>query len=158
MMRPEDAVAAASYGADAIGLVFYKSAKRCLTIERAHDIIAVLPAFVSPVALFVDASIDEIRETTSRLHVRHVQLHGNEPPSVVAGLRDLAVLKAIRVERDSFGQTLKSWRDAIASGNLTNLKGFVLETPGVSHGGSGVVNDWATVRQQVEQKSFEGLP
>jgi phosphoribosylanthranilate isomerase len=53
---------------------------------------------------------------------------------------------------------LNTWRDAIVSKHLTNLKGFVLETPGVAHGGSGVANDWATVREFVERRVFEGLP
>jgi phosphoribosylanthranilate isomerase len=158
MMRAEDAVEAAKCGADAIGLVFYKPAPRCLAIEQAREILDALPPFVTPVGLFVDAPVDEVCQITSRLNVRHVQLHGNESPQIVAQLRHLAVIKALRVEKDSFAQTLATWREAIAGEKLSNLKGFVLETPGVPHGGSGLPNDWATVRQHIEMKSFEGLP
>jgi phosphoribosylanthranilate isomerase len=158
MMRPEDAVAAAECGADAIGLVFYKAAKRCLSVELAQEILDALPAFVTPVGLFFNASADEVRETASRLRLRHVQLHGNESPQVVADLREFNVLKALCVERDSFRQTLASWREAIRSKQLLNLKGFILETPGIAHGGSGVPNDWQAIRQLVNEKVFEGLP
>jgi phosphoribosylanthranilate isomerase len=158
MMRPEDAVAAADAGADAIGLVFYKAAKRCLSMEQAEKILAALPGFVTPVGLFFDADANEVRTTASHLRLRHVQLHGNESPEVVAELREFNVLKAIRVERDGLAKTLSTWRDAIASKHLINLKGFVLETPGVAHGGSGVANDWTTIRQFVERKAFAGLP
>ncbi len=156
-MRPEDVVAAADCGADAIGLVFYKAAKRCLSIDQAQKILDVLPAFVTPVGLFFDARADEVRETASRLRLRHVQLHGNESPEVVANLREFNVLKALRVERDSFRQTLASWREAIRSKQLANLKGFILETPGIAHGGSGVPNDWQAIRQFASEKLFEGL-
>lgn len=158
MMRPEDAVAAAECGADAIGLVFYKAAKRCLSIEQAQKILDVLPAFVTPVGLFFDASADEVRETASRLRLRHVQLHGNESPEVVADLREFNVLKALRVERNSFPKTLASWREAMRSKQLVNLKGLILETAGIAHGGSGVANDWATIRQFANEKLFDGLP
>lgn len=157
-MRPEDAQAAASYGADAIGLVFHRPARRCVTLEQAEQILQMVPAFVSAVGLFVDAPADEIRATATRLRLRHVQLHGNESPQVVEELRDFSVIKAIRVERDSFGQTLQTWRDAIATGQLHHLKGLVLETAGVSQGGSGQVNDWGTIRRHIELNSFDGLP
>ena len=40
MTRAEDAVAAADCGADAVGLVFYRPAPRCVTRERAREILA----------------------------------------------------------------------------------------------------------------------
>src|SRR5829696_5246503 len=78
--RPEDALAAARAGADAIGLVFYPAAPRRVTQEQARAILAVLPAFVTLVALFVDAEIEAVRRATTELHLRHVQLNGDETP------------------------------------------------------------------------------
>ena len=60
--RPEDALAAAEAGADAIGLVFYAKSKRAVTAAQAKEIAAVLPPFVSAVALFVNEQSDVIRE------------------------------------------------------------------------------------------------
>src|SRR5437879_4623095 len=97
--RVEDALAAARAGADAIGMVFYKSAPRCITIQRAREILAVLPPFVTPVGLFVDAAVDEVLRTAGELPLRHVQLHGRETPETVAGLRGRAVIKALRVSK-----------------------------------------------------------
>src|SRR5262249_430406 len=71
--RPEDALAAANAGADAIGIVFYKAAPRCVSDETAAAILRVLPPFVTPVGLFVDATAAEINETARRLGLRHVQ-------------------------------------------------------------------------------------
>ena len=51
--RPEDALAAAELGADAIGLVFYAKSKRAVSIEQAQVVVKNLPPFVSVVGLFV---------------------------------------------------------------------------------------------------------
>ena len=157
--RPEDAAAAAEAGADAIGLVFHPPAPRCLTMERAREILAATAAFVTPVGLFVDVSADEVRKTAAALGLRHVQLNGAESPETVSSLSGLAVIKAVRVDPGRFGQTLSLWRDAVRSLGLTNLKGLVLETAGTgAAGGTGVANDWATVLRHLAAGDFDGLP
>src|SRR5947209_8423263 len=142
VMRVEDALAAARAGADAIGMVFYKSAPRCITVERAREILAALPAFVTPVGLFVDAPVPEIRSVTDALRLRYVQLHGAESPVVAAELVGHIALKAVKVDRMTFAGDLDVWRKAVGSGQVTNLRGLVLETATKSAGGSGVENDW----------------
>src|SRR3712207_528692 len=76
--RPEDAAAAAAHGADAIGLVFYAPAPRCITAERAREILTAVPPFVSPVGLFVDEAPTAVLARAQALRLRHVQLHGRE--------------------------------------------------------------------------------
>src|SRR5437762_3220862 len=114
MTRPVDALEAARAGADAIGLVFYSAAPRRVTLEQARAILDVLPPFVTPVGLFVDSPADEVLRVAGQLHLRHVQLHGHESPELIAKLGNLAVIKAIRVERDRLRETLATWRSAIA--------------------------------------------
>src|SRR5438045_1058288 len=80
VMRVEDALAAARFGADAIGMVFYKSAKRNISTERAREIMAALPPFVTPVGLFVDDPPQEILDRAAELNLRHIQLQGDESP------------------------------------------------------------------------------
>jgi phosphoribosylanthranilate isomerase len=63
------------------------------------------------------------------------------------------------VDPENFGQTLARWRDAITALGLTNLKGLVLETAGTGQaGGTGVANDWQTVREHQANGGFAGLP
>jgi phosphoribosylanthranilate isomerase len=157
-MRPEDAQEAARAGADAIGMVFYPKAKRCISVERAREILHRLPAFVSPVALFVDQDVEEIKHVAGQLGVRHVQLHGDESPATVAALREFTVLKAVRAARQTLGPELEFWREAMESLDLANLQGFVLETPGGGHGGSGVENDWEGIAALQKAGVFEKLP
>lgn len=157
--RPEDALAAAVAGADAVGLVFHPAARRHVSADQARQIVDVLPAFATPVGVFVDADVEVLRRSASAVHLRHIQLNGHEPPEYVAELREFAVVKAVRVDPERFGETLKAWREAIADLGLTNLKALVLETAGSTQpGGSGVPNDWETVRLHQARRAFDGLP
>src|SRR4051794_25651762 len=95
--RVEDARMAAQLGADAIGMVFHPASPRNVTLELAREILRVLPPFVTPVGLFVDARPEEITRVTATLGLRHVQLHGRETPVDASAIR-ATVIKAIRVD------------------------------------------------------------
>jgi len=150
-------MAAARAGADAVGMIFHPPAGRNVSLTRAGEILAVLPPFVTPVGLFVDQEPNKIREIARSLGLRHIQLHGNEPPEVVADLREFTILKAVRVSAATFGAELDRWRESISRLKLTHLQGLVLETAGVS-GGSGRANDWETVRRHRQRGDLIGLP
>jgi phosphoribosylanthranilate isomerase len=156
--RPEDALAAAYAGADAIGLVFHEPAPRNISVEQAGQILDALPTFVTPVGVFANAEPAFLHDVVARLHLRNVQLNGDEQPDYVAGLKHLAVVKAVRVDA-AFAETLRKWRDARSSPGLSNLKGVVLETGGTRQaGGTGVPNDWDAVRRHQASGGFGGLP
>ena len=76
--RPEDGVAAASAGADAVGLVFWPHSPRSVTTARARAIVAALPPFVTVVGLFVDPAPEEVRATLAAVPVDVLQFHGAE--------------------------------------------------------------------------------
>ncbi len=78
--RLADAIHAAAHGATALGFVFWDRSPRRVTPERAAEIIAGLPADVTPVGVFVNEPIDGIRAIVERTGIRAVQLHGDEPP------------------------------------------------------------------------------
>lgn len=159
MTRPEDAASAAHAGGDAVGLVFYEPVARYVTPQQAEKILAELPPFVTPVGLFVNAVTDEILEIAESLRIRHLQLHGDEPPGAVAELRGFSVVKAIRVSPGALVTELTKWRDAIRELRLSNLHGIVLETAHASQpGGTGVVNDFGAIREAQQAGEFAGLP
>lgn len=156
--RPEDAAAAARAGADAIGLVFDPAAPRHVSVHQAAEILAALPALVTPVGVFVDAEVSVLLGTVEMLGLRHVQLNGNETPEYVADLPKLAVIKSVAVD-GMLADTLGAWRDMGRTLRLTNLKGFVLETSGTGQaGGTGVPNDWAAVKEHQARGTFDKLP
>lgn len=76
--RPEDARVAVDSGADAIGLVFYEKSPRSVDAERAAQIVAVVPPFVTVVALFVDELAANITRILDRVPVDLIQFHGDE--------------------------------------------------------------------------------
>lgn len=154
-MRPEDALAAAEAGTDAIGLVFYSKAKRCINVETARKIIAVLPPFVTPVGLFVNAGVDDIRRVADSIRLRHVQLHGEETPELVAKLDSYVVLKSIWADRATLERDVEKWKAA----GLPQLRGLLLETPntGVA-GGSGMENDWKMISEFIQAGVFKNAP
>lgn len=151
--RPQDAVAAVAAGADAIGMAFVPAAFRNCPADVARQIVDALPAFVTPVGLFVDAPVAAIRDSAKSLRLGAIQLHGHESPQTVAELAEFNVLKAIHADAATLDATLSTWREA----RLDNLRGILLETPGTG-GGSGQENDWEAICLAQERGSFEGLP
>jgi phosphoribosylanthranilate isomerase len=157
--RVEDALASARAGADAIGLVFHPSAPRFVPLDRVKEILAALPPFVTPVGVFVNTDSREILDLAYQLRLRMVQLNGNEPADMIAELRGLSVIKAVRVSPATFADELSKWREQIELLDLHNLRGIVLETAGTRQpGGSGVANDWSAIRQRQDEGDFDGLP
>jgi phosphoribosylanthranilate isomerase len=91
----EDALAAVSYGADALGFVFAPSPRQVKS-ETVREIVDRLPALVMKVGVFVDATHDELKAAKELCGLDLVQLHGNEAE---AGGRRLGpgVIRALRV-------------------------------------------------------------
>jgi phosphoribosylanthranilate isomerase len=129
---PADAVLAAELGASAIGLVFWPSSPRSVSVERARHIVSVLPPFVSTVGVFVD-QIEDARAIAADVRLSAVQLHGDERPD---DYRDfpVPVIKAVAVWNGSSGDLT-----AAIPPNVTVL----LDTHDpVRRGGTGQVIDW----------------
>jgi phosphoribosylanthranilate isomerase len=76
--RVADADAAVAAGADAIGLVLDPASPRFISLEQAAMIRARLPPFVQAVALFRNASPDDVGRARQALHPDLLQFHGDE--------------------------------------------------------------------------------
>jgi phosphoribosylanthranilate isomerase len=86
MTRLTDALHAVEHGATALGFVFWPASPRCVTPERAAEIIAELPSTVMAVGVFVNESIDGIRHVAAQARLTAVQLHGDEPAAYADAL------------------------------------------------------------------------
>lgn len=132
--RPQDGIAAAEAGADAIGLVFYAKSPRHVVIEQAASIVRALPPFVSTVALFVNPALDEVEAVMRQVRPDVLQFHGEESPEFCRAF-GAPYLKAARVRpqtdllqfaalyADAQGLLLDAWNEA-------------------AHGGTGERFDW----------------
>ena len=139
--RPEDALAAANSGADAIGLVFYADSPRAVTVQEAKDIAQVLPPFVTLVSLFVNAPAETISNVLSQVPVGLIQFHGDEDSRFCREF-GRPWIKALRV-RDSMNVA----KEAAA---LSGATGVLLDAwqEGVP-GGTGRTFDWALANEQL---------
>ena len=97
LTNEEDAVQAAAAGASALGVVFAPASPRCVTADRARDIVRAVPASVPVVGVFVDAPLEEIVATVAHTGIRWVQLHGHAPASYASALT-MPLLRAAGVD------------------------------------------------------------
>ena len=78
--READVDAAVALGADAIGFVLYPPSPRAVSIERAAELAARLPAFVTPVLLFVNDRRERVQAACAAVPGALLQFHGDESP------------------------------------------------------------------------------
>lgn len=147
--RPEDGLAAAEAGADAVGFVFYSMSPRKVDVAQARAVTRVLPPFVLRVGVFVDATPGEMARVADAVGLDLLQLHGNEPLESLEGLPRRA-LKAVRVGPGFTSEEAVRYADR-AAGIVVDTR-LVGET--VMPGGTGVPFDWSLVRGLRDEVSF----
>ena len=81
LTREQDVQASVDAGANAIGFVLYPPSPRHVSPERAAELAALLPAFVTPVLLFVNASLEDIVHAAALVPGAWLQFHGDETPA-----------------------------------------------------------------------------
>lgn len=99
-----DAVAAVDAGADAIGLNFVSTSRRCLDIDSARMIRSVVPDRVMTVGVFWNHSASEVLTIMRTLGLGAAQLHGDVPmvaTAVAAAVE--TVIRVVKVEGPSIG-------------------------------------------------------
>jgi len=120
IMTPLDAAAALVAGADAIGLNFYPRSKRAVTVGEAEEIRGWISSFgasrslnprstTTVVNLLVNPSLDDVTRSLpskdgeqsrlSRRRLDWIQLHGDEPPELVAKIKKASGLPIMRAFR-----------------------------------------------------------
>ena len=95
-----DAAEAATAGADAIGVNFYAGSPRSVDSGTAQQILQAVPSHVAKVGVFVNETVENIREVAQLLSLDYIQLHGDEPESALRELQPFKVIRAIRASVD----------------------------------------------------------
>jgi phosphoribosylanthranilate isomerase len=138
--RPEDARVAVDSGADAIGLVFYAESPRYVDEERAAQIVAAVPPFVTVVALFVDELAAEIARILQHVPVDLIQFHGGEDAAFCRQF-GRPWIKALRVRagmdlqqscldyKGARGVLLDNWEAGIPGGTGKSFDWGLAEAP-----------------------------
>lgn len=131
----EDAAMAASLGADAVGINFYRGSRRYVPVSEAAPIVAAVRGKAVPVAVFVNELPETIADICRELRIEVVQLSGREPPAVARRL-PFRRIKAVHV-RD--GSEIAAYRNYPCEELLLDA-----DVPG-EYGGTGKTLDWSRI-------------
>jgi phosphoribosylanthranilate isomerase len=137
--REEDVAAAIAAGADALGFVFYKPSPRCVTLQEAANLMAGMPAFVTKVGLFVNASPEAVRAAIENLPLDLLQFHGDEDAAYCCRFGK-PWIKAARVKP---GLDLLEYASAFAG--APGVSGLLLDADFAGFGGGGKTFDWSLI-------------
>ena len=85
-----------TYPVWAVGFNFYAQSPRCVSIAHTKTLGNKLAPGILKVAVFVNASINEIKQAHEACHFDLIQLHGDEDPAFCQRL-GLPIIKALRV-------------------------------------------------------------
>lgn len=139
--REQDLRAVANSGADAIGLVFYEKSPRHVSVQQAAELMRHVPPFVTVVGLFVNPTVDYVRQVLATVSLDVLQFHGEESPEFCEQFGK-PYLKAIRVKA---GVDLVECAARFAGAQGLLLDAFVEGT----QGGTGESFDWALIPQNL---------
>jgi phosphoribosylanthranilate isomerase len=128
----DDAMAAATFGADALGFNFYKKSPRYIEPAKAADIIAQLPPIIMPIGIFVNEREEKIREIQALTCIQTIQLHGDETPEFCQRFGE-RVIKAFQVKD----------KESIKHMSQYHVGAFLLDSYRAGQrGGTGTTFDW----------------
>jgi phosphoribosylanthranilate isomerase len=130
--RLTDALHAVREGATAIGMVFAPTSPRRLPMDIAADIVAAVPRTVRTVGVFVNATIDEIRDVVKATGIGTVQLHGDEPPAYADAIEQ-PIFRSVTL--DNVVDVAYEWPED------TTL--LLDKADPIRRGGTGEVVDWS---------------
>jgi phosphoribosylanthranilate isomerase len=140
LTRVQDAVRAVSYGASALGFVFWPGSPRFIDPYRARTIASVLPPFVTTVGVFVNQPAEYINMVASIVPLAAIQLHGDEPPMFVRSL-SRPVIKAV------------SGADSTAAAEWTDKTLLLVDAHDpIKRGGTGGKADWPLAAALARQR------
>jgi phosphoribosylanthranilate isomerase len=140
----DDAVRCIEAGAHAIGLNFWVGSPRCVDVPTARAIVEVGGDHATMVGVFVDFTLDQVREILRETGIQWAQLHGDETPDLVAQLLPHAY-KAVGVKDSSAIELAGSY-----PGEHLLLDASVPGMPG----GTGRTFDWEIAAALAEERKL----
>jgi phosphoribosylanthranilate isomerase len=138
----KDALLCQSFGADALGFIFYKKSKRYVLPEVVSEITEELSPFIMKVGVFVNESTEVINKLALELKLNCIQLHGDEFPEDIEKI-NLPVIKSFRISEDFEFSILGKYKNA----------SYLLDSYSNSlYGGSGNKFNWDLIPKEIQNK------
>ena len=149
MTRAGDVRLASELGVDAIGFVFTGDGPRRVHVQEARTMRNAMAPLVDAVALFMDNSVDEVRDVVKLVRPSLLQFHGREDDNFCRGF-GVPFLKAIAMGDGGddtpvpgTGQLRRSFPSAA---------GFVFDSHAQGRsGGSGRTFDWTRLPHDLDK-------
>ena len=139
MQEAENIRAVDGLPVDLMGFIFWPKSSRYVSERPSY-----LPTKCKRVGVFVDATIDDIKQKIEEYRLDFVQLHGHESPDYIRALRvvdgfpvDTRLIKAISVSSRDDIATYKSYEGIVDY--------FLFDTKCTCMGGSGQQFDWSVL-------------
>jgi len=128
-------------GIDWMGMIFWPKSKRYVSTPPVY-----LPQHVRKVGVFVDASLDAIRQHVEDYQLDIVQLHGQESPDMLKVLKPLTLIKAFNIAMPEDLPKTEPYE------GLADY--FLFDTKGKSVGGNGKKFDWSVLASYQGETPF----
>lgn len=143
--RVADAQLAEDAGADAIGLNFCSVSPRFIQVDQARRLAASVGRHVRRVGVFVDADPADACRLADQLDLDWIQLHGEEPPEMLAAFAGWKLIKAFRLGDEGVSAIASYLERCQARDSLPNA--VLIDGHAAGHyGGTGTSADWDALR------------
>jgi phosphoribosylanthranilate isomerase len=149
LTREHDVDAAVAAGVDAVGFVLYCKSPRFVTVERAAVLARRLPAFVTPVLLFVNAPAIEVIAACACVAGATVQFHGDESPDACRVATGQGARPYLRAARIPLADDAKSFDLVQFAHDYSDAQAILLDAHVKGYGGEGKAFNWSLLPPNV---------
>ena len=140
---PEQAIAVAELGADAIGLVFFPQSPRNVSVSTAREITTAVKGKCCTCGVFVNMNLAVLQHTAAEANLDMLQLHGDESAEYIRQLKSCGkrIIKVLK--KDSFASEVQDFpanafllelgKGALPGGNFQSWQWQKAEEFGLVH-------------------------
>ena len=150
LTREQDVEAAVEAGADALGFVLYAASPRAITAERAAELAARLPPFVTPVLLFVNEAPAQSMHALSSIPGATAQFHGDESPEQCWQGCGRGTHRYMRAARIPLGAAGAGFDLVKYASDYSHAQAILLDAHVEAYGGGGKAFDWSLLPPAVD--------
>ena len=134
MRNAENIREVSALGIDLMGFIFWPKSSRYVAEPPSY-----LPTDCKRVGVFVDATLEDIRQHIHDYQLDIVQLHGHESPEFAKALKPAMIIKAFNIA------TAEDLAQTIPYEGIVDF--FLFDTKAQLPGGSGEQFDWSVLSQ-----------
>ncbi|MEN9996991.1 MAG: N-(5-phosphoribosyl)anthranilate isomerase, partial [Pseudomonadota bacterium] len=148
LTREADVIDCVAAGANAIGFVMYPQSARYVSPARASVLAKLLPQGLTPVLLFVNASLEEVQAACHAVPNALLQFHGDESPAECDQLAQAVQRPYWRAARIPTDNTASFDLVKFAQ-DYSNAQAILLDAHVDGYGGGGKTFNWSQLPPNV---------